>query len=245
MCADHDSDGMAASPDLANSQSHSQACGQGLGDQHRVHHEDGLKLAILAKASIPGQAKTRMIPALGAEGAARLQHRLIEYTLKTALETTSARNITLWTALEHDHPCFVDIRQRFGVTLRPQPEGDLGVRMHAALCSAGGPSLLIGTDCPILDKTLLKTCHKRLKDADSVFLPAEDGGYALVGVRRPDPRLFRGIDWGTSSVMSQTRTRLAELLWTLECPTTVWDLDTPQDLARLADMEALALEILP
>ena len=245
MCADHDGDGLAASPDLANRQSHSQACGQGLGDQRRDHREDGPRLAILAKAPIPGQAKTRMIPALGAEGAARLQHRLIEHTLKMALGATSARNITLWTALEHDHPCFIEFQQRYGVTLRPQPEGDLGVRMHAALCLAGGPSLLIGTDCPILDKTLLKTCQKRLKGADSVFLPAEDGGYALVGVRRPDPRLFRGIDWGTSSVMSQTRTRLAELLWTLECPTTVWDLDTPQDLARLADMEALALEILP
>lgn len=202
-------------------------------------------ISILAKAPLAGLAKTRMISALGPEGAARLQHRLIEHTLKVALEATSASRITLWTALDHQHPCFLQAQDRYGIRLARQPDGDLGARMYAALAATDAPSLLIGTDCPLLDKKLLKTCQKRLKQVDSVFLPAEDGGYALVGVRRHDPRLFEGVDWGTSGVMSQTRARLAELSWTFECPSTVWDLDTPQDLARLADMEALSLEIMP
>ncbi|MGQ7245901.1 TIGR04282 family arsenosugar biosynthesis glycosyltransferase [Halomonas sp. V046] len=199
-------------------------------------------MAILAKAPLPGQAKTRLIPALGAQGAADLHARLVRRTVATALEATRAENITLWTALDHVHPLFIELAGRYGIRLAPQPEGSLGDRMHHALSCMRRPGLLIGTDCPVLSRNLLITCHNRLCQVEGVFLPAEDGGYALVGVRRTAARLFSGIHWGSSRVMAQTRARVAELGWTIDCPTMVWDLDRAEDLRRLADMDALSQE---
>ena len=86
-------------------------------------------LAILAKAPIPGQVKTRLMPALGAEGACRLHERLVRHAVETALAATSPQHITLWTALDHAHPMFRELADRHGLSLRAQPEGDLGERM--------------------------------------------------------------------------------------------------------------------
>ncbi|MBD3895693.1 TIGR04282 family arsenosugar biosynthesis glycosyltransferase [Halomonas sp. ML-15] len=191
-------------------------------------------LAILAKAPIPGLAKTRLIPALGDAGAARLHERLLRHTLRVALDTTSAASITLWTALDHDHPVFREMAEHHGILLRPQPEGTLGVRIHQAFHDMPEPGLLVGTDCPVLTPALLARCHHALSLADVVMLPAEDGGYGLIGVRHVDPRLFDGIAWGTGSVMDETRQRIAALGWQLDCPATVWDVDRPEDLPRLA-----------
>lgn len=191
-------------------------------------------LAILAKAPIPGRAKTRLIPALGAEGACRLHARLLRHALATALAATSTERITLWTALQHDHPLFRELADRHGIALRAQPEGDLGTRMYRALAAMDAPGLLIGSDCPALTPTLLRRCAAALGEADGVFLPVEDGGYALVGVRRPDRHLFTAIDWGTNRVMAQTRERATALGWRLACPARLWDVDRPEDLGRLA-----------
>lgn len=195
---------------------------------------DDVPLALLAKAPIPGQAKTRLIPALGAEGACRLHERLLRHALATALAATSPQRITLWAALVHDHPLFRELADRHGIALRAQPEGDLGARMHRALAAMDAPGLLIGSDCPALTPTLLQRCRAALSDADGVFVPVEDGGYALVGVRRAELRLFRAIDWGTDRVMAQTRERAEEMGWRLACPARLWDVDRPEDLERLA-----------
>ncbi|WP_372613966.1 TIGR04282 family arsenosugar biosynthesis glycosyltransferase [Halomonas sp.] len=191
-------------------------------------------LAILAKAPVPGKAKTRLIPALGAEGAARLQERLVRHTLSIALAATASRRIILWTALDHAHPLFLELANRHGIELCAQPEGDLGARMLHAFCAMGEPGLLLGSDCPVLTPTLLKGCHHALADNDIVLLPAEDGGYALIGLREPQHRLFSAIDWGTGHVMEQTRERVARLGGKLACPARVWDVDRPEDLDRLA-----------
>ncbi|HSP58262.1 MAG TPA: TIGR04282 family arsenosugar biosynthesis glycosyltransferase [Halomonas sp.] len=195
---------------------------------------DDLPLAILAKAPIPGKVKTRLVPILGAEGACRLHERLLRETLAVALATTSPRRITLWTALDHAHPLFLALADRHGITLRPQPEADLGERMHHALQAMGEPGLLIGSDCPVLTPALLRRCQAALTSVDAVFLPAEDGGFALVGLNRPEPGLFAGIDWGTERVMEQARRRAAALDWRLAFPAVVWDVDRPEDLSRLA-----------
>ncbi|APE30187.1 hypothetical protein BOX17_04010 [Halomonas aestuarii] len=191
-------------------------------------------LAILAKAPIPGRVKTRLIPALGAEGACRLHERLLRHALDVALAATVPERITLWTALDHGHPLFQALAAEHGITLRAQPEGDLGERMHRALAAMEAPGLLIGSDCPALTPTLLTLCRAALNDADGVFLPVEDGGYALVGVRRSDRHLFTAIDWGKNQVMAQTRERAEALGWRLACPARLWDVDRPEDLERLA-----------
>ena len=199
---------------------------------------DDVPLAILAKAPIPGRAKTRLIPALGAEGACRLHARLLRHALATALAATSPERITLWTALEHDHPLFRELADHHGITLRAQPEGDLGARMFHALAAMDAPGLLIGSDCPALTPALLRRCRAALSEADGVFVPVEDGGYALVGVRCAERRLFGTIDWGTERVMAQTRDRAAALGWRLACPAHLWDVDRPEDLERLARLES-------
>ena len=101
-----------------------------------------------------------------------------------------------------------------------------------------GPGLLVGSDCPVLTPALLGQCHAALQTTEAVCLPAEDGGYALIGVRESHPGLFRGIDWGTARVMAQTRQRARALGWRLACPAEVWDVDRPEDLGRLAALDA-------
>lgn len=191
-------------------------------------------LAILAKAPIPGEVKTRLVPAISEGEAARLHERLLRHTLAVALETTACHRITLWTALDHAHPLFLELAGRHGIELRPQPEGDLGERMHHALACMEESGLLIGSDCPALTPEVLHRCHAILQKVDAVVLPAEDGGYALIGLQRADPRLFSAIDWGTHSVMARTRDRIGELGWRLACPAVVWDVDRPEDLERVA-----------
>jgi uncharacterized protein len=199
-------------------------------------------LAILAKAPLPGRVKTRLIPALGAEQAARVHERLLRLTLAVAAEATPGHRITLWTALDHAHPLFLELADHHGVELRAQPEGDLGQRMHHAFQAMPGPGLVIGSDCPVLTATLLRRCQAALTEAEAVCLPAEDGGYALIGLRRAQARLFAGIDWGTDRVMAQTRRRLLELGWQLASPATVWDVDRPEDVARWLGSEMLGLD---
>jgi hypothetical protein len=86
----------------------------------------------------------------------------------------------------------------------------------------------------MLDAGMLQACASALQRGDdAVFLPAEDGGYALVGLRQPQPDVFRDIDWGSGAVMAQTRDRLRECALRWAEPATVWDVDRPQDLDRL------------
>lgn len=189
-------------------------------------------LAILAKAPLSGQVKTRLIPRLGARGAAELHTRLLRHTLTIATQATSAHNIVLWTSLDHDHPLFLELAERHAICLRPQPGGDLGERMYQALKVMPTPGVLIGSDCPALTPWLLGRCHRALQENDGVFLPTEDGGYALVGTRIPRFELFEGIDWGSERVMTQTRQRAESLGWRLAYPATVWDIDRPEDIER-------------
>src|SRR5437763_10504937 len=136
-------------------------------------------VAILAKAPLPGLAKTRLAPVLGANGAAALQARLIERAVETARKA-AVGPVTLWAAPDQDHPAFQTLAALFGVTLARQPDGDLGARMLAALDAARGPAIVIGTDCPALQPAHLRAAAAALTGGvDAVVVPVEDGGYAL------------------------------------------------------------------
>jgi uncharacterized protein len=195
-------------------------------------------IAILAKAPEPGFAKTRLIPVLGSERAALLQARLIERTAQTAC-AAAVGPVTLWATPDDRHPVFQTAGARHGIAIRRQTAGDLGERMLAAMSAANGPVLIIGTDCPALTPAHLRSAAGILHGgSDAVALPAEDGGYVLIGTRSPQPALFADMSWGTAEVMQETRRRLRRLGLNWQEPFTLWDLDLPEDLDRLPNLES-------
>jgi uncharacterized protein len=192
-----------------------------------------IAIAVLAKAPLPGFAKTRLIPALGAEGAALLQARLVERSVATACAARIGP-VTLWGAPDESHPLFRTIGARLGVALARQDGGDLGERMLSAVAAADMPVLVIGTDCPALTADHLRMAADILRSgADAAIIPAEDGGYALIGLRAPAPTLFSQMHWSVPSLMEETRRRLRDLGMTWQEPVTLWDLDLPEDIERL------------
>ena len=188
-------------------------------------------VAIMAKAPIPGLTKTRLIPSIGAHAAAVLQERLTERAVATA-RATAVGPVTVWCAPDPGHVSFRDLAIRHKVALKRQPEGDLGARMLAAMAAGGRPTLVIGTDCPAFTQENLRAAAHALQEADVVLIPAEDGGYVLIGTRTAHPQLFSGIAWGTASVMQETRARIAALGLTSIELAALWDVDTEADLAR-------------
>lgn len=175
------------------------------------------RVIVFARAPRTGAVKTRLIPLLGPQGAARLHARLLRRTLATA-RAARLGPVELW-------------------TLRHQRGADLGERMLHAFrhgLRRAERVILMGADCPVLRARDLRQAARWLAGgADAVFAPAEDGGYALIALRRVSPRLFAGVAWGGAQVMSQTRARLAALGWRWRELPEVWDVDRPEDYRRL------------
>jgi rSAM/selenodomain-associated transferase 1 len=190
---------------------------------------------VFAKAPVPGTAKTRLIPALGAEGAAALAARMLDHT--AAMAAASAPDtLEVCAAPDASHPAFQTLARTHCLNLTIQGDGDLGQRMHRAFqrsLAQHAHAVLIGTDAPALDAATLRAARAALDTHDAVFVPALDGGYALIGLRAPQASLFEGIAWSTAEVMSQTRVRLqaARLRWH-ELPA-VADVDEPADLIHV------------
>ena len=196
-------------------------------------------LLLFARYPVPGQAKTRLIPALGPDGAARLHRRLTENAVgvaRTAGESLSARVIVWFTGAARR-----GFRSWLGCDLAyaPQPSGDLAIRTQQAFSFAfrGGAKRVVvfGTDIPDLSAAILHQAVAGLRDHDVVLGPAADGGYYLIGMKRERPELFAGIDWGTKRVCAQTRAAIARQgLSVAEVPT-LSDVDLPEDTAALRD----------
>lgn len=192
---------------------------------------------VFSKAPVPGTVKTRLLPEVNEIEAARLYCELVARTLSTVNKSNIAGwRVQLWCTPVTDHPFFVECRDKFGVELRLQSRGDLGVRMHAAITDAVTESnsvLLIGCDCPELQQADLITARQELRsEADVVLGPSEDGGYYLIGMNTPQPELFRDVPWGGASVLEVTRNRLRGWgLKTYELPIR-WDLDDAVGLQR-------------
>lgn len=201
-------------------------------DTGRVPPEP-VEIAVMAKAPQAGYAKTRLIPALGAAAAARLQRQLTLRTLATA-RAAGIGPVTLWCAPDTGHRFFRALQRRQGLDLRVQPDGDLGRRMAQAFAeSRERPLLLIGTDCPALSIEHLRQAALVLRSAvDAVFITTEDGGYFLVGLKQPCPAIFEGIEWSTARVMAQTRGRMSTLGLRWKEVARLWDVDRAEDVGR-------------
>jgi rSAM/selenodomain-associated transferase 1 len=189
-----------------------------------------IEVAVLAKAPVPGLAKTRLIPAIGAHAAAVLQARLTERTIETAI-AADLGPVTLWCAADCTHASFRNLQAQHRIALKPQPDGDLGARMLAAM--QDGSTLVIGTDCPAFVPAHLQNAAHSLAEHDVVLMPAVDGGYVLIGTNAPQPGLFEGVAWGTAGVAAQTRARARALGLRLHERPTLWDVDTEGDLVRM------------
>jgi rSAM/selenodomain-associated transferase 1 len=193
------------------------------------------QVAILARAPVPGAAKTRLIPRLGAEGAATLQAHLIERVLQRA-QAAGARTV-LWLSGAPDDTT-TELARRFDTELREQPAGDLGARMLAAARHAhatGMAAIIVGTDCPAQRPDDLRHAHQLLATHDVVLQPADDGGYVLIAMNDPHAELFSGIRWGSEVVLDETRQRCSAL--GLRCTElrSLPDLDHPDDLDRAVE----------
>ena len=155
-----------------------------------------------------------------------MQQRLIEHVLVTAITAVGATHVTLWGAPDTAHGFFMRCRQRYGIRLARQAAGDLGARMRSTLRRA--PGLLIGSDALGLTAADLCRAAVALRTSDYLLQPALDGGYVLIGARKPLPTLA-GIVWSSGREGRQTATRLARsgtLRWLTPARN---DLDTPSD----------------
>lgn len=193
------------------------------------------RILVFAKAPIAGQAKTRLIPALGAARAAALHERLVRHTLATVCAADYP--VELWCSPDTRHSFFSAARVSWPLSLHNQSGGDLGARMAQAFEDALTRAqyvILTGSDCPGMTTRDLQQAVTALADgADAVVGPARDGGYWLIGLRRAQPRLFEGMAWGRATVLADTLARLREMNqhWCLLPERT--DIDRPEDLAAL------------
>ncbi|MDJ0743833.1 MAG: TIGR04282 family arsenosugar biosynthesis glycosyltransferase [Xenococcaceae cyanobacterium MO_167.B27] len=191
-------------------------------------------LIIFTRYPEPGKTKTRMIPALGAEGAAQLQRQMSEHTLKNALEwqKVSGGKIAIYFAGGD-----VSLMSNWlgkNLNYYPQVTGDLGYKMQSAFNQAfdnGATKVVtIGIDCPDINLTILNQAFSSLSEHDLVLGKAEDGGYYLIGLHRLIPELFQNINWGTSQVLAQTQNIANGLNLNTAYLPTLRDVDRPEDL---------------
>ena len=191
-------------------------------------------VAIFCRPLIAGQVKTRLIPAYGAKGAARIYAQLVERTLRTVAATGATTS--LWVAGDTAHASVLDWARRYSLPVYSQCEGDLGERMSdclAALAEKHDRVLLIGTDCPAFMVEDLQAAAACLGESCHwVFTPAEDGGYVLVGSNAPGSEPFANIAWSTAEVMTQTRSALRANALAWAETATLWDIDEAVDVER-------------
>lgn len=195
-------------------------------------------IVVFAKAPVPGEVKTRLIPALGAPAATQLHLALTERVLQTAL--SSGADVVLAGAPDASHAFFASCAAKLSIGVTGQLRaGNLGARMLHTLDNALENWLqvvIVGADCPVFTPEHLQQAIDQLARHDVVLTPADDGGYVLIGARRTDATMFDHIDWGTGAVLAQQRARLraAGLSWhEME---TLWDVDRPEDLPRLTSL---------
>ena len=185
-------------------------------------------ICVMAKLPKPGKVKTRLIPAVGVEGAARLAQAFLEDTLQCVSRLDWAFPILACTGFR---------RRDFHCEVWPQDEGGLGIRQENVLRRAlenFNSAILIGSDCPGLPVSRLESARDALENSDTVLGPSLDGGYYLIGMKRCPPGLLSGITWSQADTCNQVIARLKNSGMRVTVIDPWFDIDTPEDLARLA-----------
>jgi rSAM/selenodomain-associated transferase 2/rSAM/selenodomain-associated transferase 1 len=202
------------------------------------------RLIVFARDPVPGHVKTRLIPALGAEGAASLYRRLTERTLGWASRLGGGKGGLV--EVRFDGAPAGPLGRRFRVS--PQGEGDIGARMGRAFADAFGSGgervVIVGTDLPELTPAHVRASWRALRRADLVLGPARDGGYGLIGLRKSCPSLFEGIAWSTGAVLRQTLARARAAGLSVELLAALRDIDGPDDLPFWRRFETESISVI-
>ena len=195
--------------------------------------EPGSALLIqFARSPEPGEVKTRMLPHLSARQACDLHRELVAWTARR-LTSAGLGVVELAVAGRTGGSLFSECRASGVSAIYPQEGADLGERMYRAIVhglARYDRVILVGSDCPWIDRAYLQAALEALEGAPVVLGPALDGGYVLVGAREVRPELFSQISWGTDAVLAQTRVRLEQLGWLWRELPALRDVDRPEDL---------------
>jgi hypothetical protein len=194
-------------------------------------------LIIFTRYPEPGKTKTRLIPALGAVGAANLQRQMTEYTILQVKELQETAAVSWEVRFAGGSLQLMQDWLGKDLVYQLQGEGDLGERMARSLFDAFGSGaeqvMIIGIDCPGVNSHLLATAFEQMQNCELVIGPAIDGGYYLIGLRRYITELFANIDWGTAQVLQQTMDIAQKLHLSHVLLLPLADVDRPEDLAIL------------
>lgn len=199
-------------------------------------------IQIIAKAPLAGLTKTRLIPALGADGAASLAKKMLTKILQDCASllvdapTEYGFSVSLWMTPSPQSPAWQAVDIPDGIDLCAQRGDDLGQRMgYAAAQGLANVDavIIIGSDCPEINASVLRWAAAALQEHDACLAPCADGGYALIGMRRYEPCLFTNIPWSTDKVAELTRQRLLDCGMSYTEFTPVHDIDDAADLQYL------------
>ncbi|HEY9852963.1 MAG TPA: TIGR04282 family arsenosugar biosynthesis glycosyltransferase [Leptolyngbyaceae cyanobacterium] len=194
-------------------------------------------LIVFTRYPEPGKTKTRLIPVLGAEGAANLHRQMAEYAIAQAKQLTSSHQVSVEVHFTGGNLNLMRSWLGNDIIYQPQIEGDIGLKMSAAFKAAFNQNInyvsIIGSDCPKLNYQLISQAFDSLLQHDLVIGPATDGGYYLIGLSRFIPELFKGINWSTAEVFQQTIEIAARLNLSVAYLPKLSDIDRPEDLAIL------------
>ncbi|BAT61289.1 2-phospho-L-lactate guanylyltransferase [Variibacter gotjawalensis] len=199
-----------------------------------------VQVAIIAEAPIAGVAKKRFSMALGVNGAAILQQRLIERAIKVAKQADIGP-VTVWSTPDLRDAMFKEFARRYGVTVQPLPDGAGLARLAVAL-AVSGPAVAITADCPTLDASALRAAADAvLNHANAIIGPSEGDGCVLFAARNIDPEVFAVIDHHSEASAGCLRACLSHHhVQTSELPPR-WSVERPSDLRRLASSNFSAL----
>ncbi len=190
-------------------------------------------LIVFARAPEPGKVKSRLASALGENKATEIYKLLLQQTMQTAA-ATDCTHIELHVAGDDQHPFILALAQQYGLPILVQQGDDLGERMGTSINSAlktARMAVLIGCDCANLEASDLEEAKDALQEgADVVLGPTADGGYYLVGMKKPEPALFSDMIWGREDVLEQTLERCRTLGLKTSQLAMRHDIDREQDL---------------
>ncbi|NNE37284.1 MAG: glycosyltransferase [Gammaproteobacteria bacterium] len=192
-------------------------------------------LIIFSKNPVEGKVKTRLVPEWGSEGALKIYKDLLKKTIET-VKQSEISDIYIYCTPNLEDSYLQFCSSQYELKLELQKGKDLGERMANAIhdmTQKYSNVIIVGCDCPELSYKDINLAAEKLNvDFDLVLGPSEDGGYYLIGMNNYFPEVFQDIDWGTGSVLSETRRHISEqglMVYELD---TKWDLDRPEDVHR-------------